>query len=288
MKTKILIDTSSGFSRKEVAEYGFEMIALPFLLDDIEYDEDKLTKPEFYEKLRNAKDIHTSSATVENVTKTVDKLLETNDTILYFPITSGLSSSYDTAVAISEKEKYKGKLIVVDHRTISVPERAMLGDVVKLLDKGIEPLKIKQLIEGNAKNNRVYIAVNTLDYLKKGGRISSLSATIGSVLNVKPVLFSNGGKFEVVRKARGIKAAEDELVNLLRNDLKEYFHDENVNKYVFGIAYTECVDEANKFKNMTEKEFGTNFLVNELSTIIGCHIGMGAIAIAIYKVLDEC
>ena len=287
MKTKVLIDTSSGLSRKEATDLGFEMIALPFLLDDIEYDEDKLTKTEFYEKLKNAKEIHTSSATVDNITKTIDRLLETNETILYFPITSGLSSSYETAVALSEKDKYKGKLIVVDHRTISVVERAMLNDVIKLLDKGVAPLKIKELIEGNSKNNRVYIAVDTLEYLKKGGRISSLSAAIGSILNVKPVLFSNGGKFEVVRKARGFKAAEDELVNLIKNDLLEYFHDENVNDYAFGIAYTKCIDEASKFKEIMEKEFNTQFIVDELSTVIGCHIGTGAIATAIYKVLNE-
>ena len=288
MKIKVLIDTSSGISRKEANELGFELLALPFLLDDVEYDEDKLTKSEFYEKLKNAKEVHTSSATIENITKTVDKLLETCDAVLYFPITSGLSSSYDNAVAISEREKYKGKLIVVDHRTISVVERAMLMDVKKLLEKGLNALKIKELIEGNSKNNRVYIAVDTLEYLKKGGRISSLSSAIGSILNVKPVLFSNGGKFEVVRKARGFKAAEDELKNLVRNDFKEYFKDENMNDYVLGIAYTECIDEATKFKDIMEEEFGTKFILDELSTVIGCHIGTGAIAAAIYKVLDEC
>ena len=288
MKVKVLIDTSSGLSRKEATELGFEMLALPFLLDDIEYDEDKLTKPEFYEKLKSAKDIHTSSATVENITKTVDRLLETNDMVLYFPITSGLSSSHDTAVAISEKDKYKGRLIVVNHKSISVVERAMLMDVKKLLDKSYEPFKIKELIEENAKNKRIYIAVDTLEYLKKGGRISSLSATIGSILNVKPVLFSNGGKFEVVRKARGFKAAEDELVNLVKNDFKEFFKDDNLSNYRLGIAYTECIDEANRFNEIVEKEFNTKFMLDELSTVISCHIGTGAIALAIYKVLNEC
>ena len=288
MSIAILVDSSCGISREEAKKLGYEMIALPFLLDDVEYDEDKLTKEEFYDKLKDAKDIHTSSATVENVTKTVDRLLETNDKVLYFPITSGLSSSYDTAVSISEREKYKDKLIVVDHRTISVVERAMLCDVTRLIKKGYDALEIKKLIEGNSKNNRVYIAVDTLEYLKKGGRISSLSATLGSILNVKPVLFSNGGKFEVVRKARGFKAAEDELVNLVRNDLKDYFKDEDVNNYRFGIAYTKCIDEALNFKNRMKEEFNTEFVVDELSTVIGCHIGTGAIATAIYKVLNEC
>lgn len=286
MKTAILTDTSCGISREETKSLGYEMIALPFVLDEVEYDEDKLTKTEFYERLKVSKDIHTSQAPINVVVETFDKLLKEYDNILYFPITSGLSSSYHSILPIVEEE-YKDKVFVVDHKTISVVQRALLEDVAKLLKKGMSPQDIKTKVEENAKNTRVYIAVDTLEYLKKGGRVSALSAAVGNILNIKPILFSNGNKFEVVKKARGIKQAEDEIVNLIANDFKEFFGGEPIEKFQLGAAYTECLDEATKFKDVLTETFKTNVTLDELSTVIGCHIGMGAVAAAIYKTIDE-
>ena len=286
MKTAILTDTSCGISREETKRLGYEMIALPFLLDEVEYDEDKLTKKEFYEKLKNSNEIHTSQAPVKTVVETFDRLLKEYDNILYLPITSGLSSAYQSIIPIIEDE-YKDKVIAVDHKTISVLQRAMLEDVVKCLDKGLDLMTIKQKLEANAKNNRIYIAVDTLEYLKKGGRVSALSAAVGNILNIKPILFSNGNKFDVVKKARGIKQAEDEIINLVKNDFEELFSGESIEHFKLGVAYTECVDEASKFKETVEETFKTNVFFDELSTVIGCHIGSGAVAAAIYKKLDE-
>ena len=286
MKTAILTDTSCGISREETKALGYEMIALPFVLDEVEYDEDKLTKTEFYDKLKVSKDIHTSQAPINVVVETFDKLLKEYDNILYFPITSGLSSSYQSILPIVEEE-YKGKVFVVDHKTISVVQRALLEDVAKLLKKGMSPQDIKTKVEENAKNTRVYIAVDTLEYLKKGGRVSALSAAVGNILNIKPILFSNGNKFEVVKKARGIKQAEEEIINLVSNDFKEFFGGEPIERFRLGAAYTECLDEATKFKDVLTETFKTTVTLDELSTVIGCHIGMGAVAAAIYKKIDE-
>lgn len=286
MKTAILTDTSCGIARDEAKALGYEMIALPFLLDEVEYDEDKLTKKEFYEKLKQSNDIHTSQAPIKTVIETFDKLLKEYDNILYLPITSGLSGSYQSILPIVEQD-YKGKVVVVDHKTISVVQRAMLEDVAKCLKKGMDLLELKKKLEENAKNNRIYIAVDTLDYLKKGGRVSALSAAVGNILNIKPILFSNGNKFEVVKKARGLKQAEDEMVSLVSNDMKEFFGDEPIEKFKLGVAYTECLDEANKFKDVMTETFKTDIVLDELSTVIGCHIGTGAVAAAIYKKIDE-
>lgn len=286
MKTAILTDTSCGISREETKSLGYEMIALPFLLDEVEYDEDKLTKKEFYEKLKLSKDIHTSQAPIKVVVETFDRILNDYDKILYFPITSGLSSSYQSILPIVEEE-YKDKVIVVDHKTISVVQRAMLEDVSKMVKKGIDPIEIKTKVEANAKNTRVYIAVDTLDYLKKGGRVSALSAAVGNILNIKPILFSNGNKFEVVKKARGLKQAEDEIINLVSNDIKEFFGNEPVENFRIGVAYTECVEEATKFRSVVMETLKTDITMDELSTVIGCHIGTGAVAAAIYKKIDE-
>lgn len=288
MKVKILTDTSSGLSRKEAESLGYELISLPFTLDEVEYDEDKLTKSEFYEKLKNSKEIHTSQAPIKDVTAVFDRLLEDNDHIIYLPITSGLSSAYDSIFPVIESnEEYSKRVTLIDHKTISVLQRGMLEDVKRLLEKGIEPKAIKEKLEANAKNNRIYIAVDTLEYLKKGGRVSALSAAVGSILNIKPILFSNGNKFEVIKKARGFKAAEDEIKNLVINDLKGIFKDEPIDKFQIGVAYTECKEEAEKFKEIMEEALNTKVVIDELSTVIGCHIGTGAVASAIYKRIDE-
>ena len=286
MKTAILTDTSCGIMRDEAVKLGYEMIALPFLLDEVEYDEDKLTKKEFYEKLKQSNDIHTSQAPVKTVVETFDRLLKGYDKVLYFPITSGLSSAYQSIIPVVEEE-YKDKVLVVDHKTISVVQRAMLEDVSQMLKKGMDPAEIKTKVEANAKNTRVYIAVDTLDYLKKGGRVSALSAAVGNILNIKPILFSNGNKFEVVKKARGLKQAEDEMIELVSNDLKEFFGNEPIENFSLGVAYTECIDEATKFKSVVTETFKTDVAFDELSTVIGCHIGTGAVAAAIYKKINE-
>ena len=288
MKIKILTDTSCGLSRNEAEQLGYEIIALPFILDEKEYDEDKLTNEEFYNELDKSNDIHTSQAPVEKVTSAFDKLLNENDMILYLPITSGLSSSYENALNIVEDEKYKNKVVVIDHKAISVVQRGMLSDVKKLVDSGVDPYRIKQLVEENAKYNRVYITVDTLDYLKKGGRVSALTAMAGNLLNIKPILFSNGNKFEVVKKVRGLKLAEEEMKQLVKNDLDTLLNGVPMEKISMGVAYTGCLDEAEKYKQSVEESFGTKVYFDELSKVIGCHIGKGAVALAVYKHIDEC
>lgn len=287
MRVKILTDTSCGISREEMKSLGIEMIALPFLIDDVEYDEDELTKDEFYKKLKAAKDVHTSSATMEEVIETIDNLMKDADVVMYFPITSGLSSSYYTGLTIAEKSRFKDKLIVVNHKTISVLQRFLLNDVLQLLKENVDPYRIKELAEENAKNNKIYIAVDTLEYLKKGGRMSSMSATIGTMLNIKPVLFSNGNKFEVVKKSRGFKAAEDDLIDFIKRDLNDHFKDTDIRDLSIGVAYTKCLDSAKVFKEKVENELKTNIILDELSAVIGCHIGEGALALAIYKKIYE-
>lgn len=278
----ILTDTSLGISRKEAEFLGYNMIALPFILDEKEYDDDNISKDNFYEKLEQANDIHTSQASSENIRKRLDLLLEKYDKIMYFPITSGLSGSYLSALAIISENKYKDKVIVVDHKTISVLQRAMLEDVKKMIDVGVDLFEIKKLIEENAKNNRIYISVDTLEYLKKGGRVSSIVATVGNLLSIKPILFSNGGKFEVIKKVRGLKVAEDTMQDLLKKDIKELFNDDISDLSIAG-AYTKCVEEANSYKDRMEKIFNTKIVFDELPSVVGCHIGAGAVAISIYK-----
>ena len=288
MNTCILTDTSCGISKEEAKNLGYEMLPLPFLLDEVEYDEDKISKEEFYIKLKESKDIHTSQTPINVITDAFDSLLTKYDNILYLPITSGLSSTYQNILPIIEDSaEYKDRVVAVDHKTISVLQRGLLEDIKRLLDKGIDLLTIKRLSEKNAKNNRIYIAVNTLEYLKKGGRVSSFSATAGDILNIKPILFSCGNKFEVVKKARGLKAAEEEIKKFVLNDMEKLFHNEPIEKFKVGVAYTKCRDEAERFSYEIKEMVQTDVYIDELSSVIGCHIGEGAVATGIYKHIDE-
>ena len=286
MKIAILTDTSLGIPKEEVKSLGYEIFALPFVLDEVEYDELNLSKKDFYEKLKSSKNVHTSQAPLNVVTDTFDRLLKDYDKVLYFPITSGLSSAYESILPIVEEE-YKDKVVVFDHKTISVLQRGMLEDVTRLLKKGESIERIKEKVEANGCNNRIYIAVDDLENFKKGGRVDAFSAAIGSILNIKPILFSNGNKFEVVKKARGIKQAEEEIKNLIQNDLNELFPGVPKEKFKLGVAYTECLEEASKFKDFLEKNFSVAICMDELSAVIACHVGPGAVASAIYRKLDE-
>lgn len=284
-KVGILTDTSIGISRNEAESLGYSIIALPFILDEKEYDDDTISREEFYKKLESSKDIHTSQASSDKIRKALDLLLKKYDKVMYFPITSGLSGSYLNALAIISDNKYKDRVIVVDHKTISVLQKAMLVDAKRLIDKGVSLSEIKRLIEENAKNNRIYISVDTLEYLKKGGRVSGFVATVGNLLSIKPILFSNGGKFEVIKKVRGIKVAEDAMKDLIEKDIEELFNGDKANLSIAG-AYTNCIEEAKSYKERMEKFFNTKIDFDELPSVVGCHIGSGAVAISIYKKLD--
>lgn len=287
MKIRILTDTSCGIAKEEAESLGYEVITLPFLFDDKEYVEGSLSNDEFYEKLKSCSEVHTSQASLEVVANKFDEMLKTCDHIIYLPISSGLSGSYQSTNVLVTDDKYKDKVTVIDHKTISVLQRALLLEVKNLIDKGVEPKKIKELVEANAKNNRIYIAVDTLEYLKKGGRVSPLVAAVGNLLNIKPILFSDGGKFDVVKKVRSMKLAGETIKELIKNDLNELFNGESIDRFSIGVSFTKNVDEASKYKDSVEEEFGVKAVFDELPQVVGCHIGEGAIAMAIYKYVDE-
>lgn len=288
MKIKILTDTSCGLSYKEAEKLGYEMLPLPFVLDNVEYDDYNIDKAEFYEKLMKCQNVHTSMASIESVMKKFDELLLENDYVLYLPISSGLSSGYASMLTIIDsEEKYKDRVIPIDHKTISVLQRAMLEDVTKMIESGVEPKKIKEIVEDNAKNNRIYISVESLEYLKKGGRLNPLVAAIGNLLSIKPILFSDGGQFDVIRKTRSVKMAEDEIRDLIDKDIKEFFGNIDIEKFSIGIAHTNNEKEAEEYGERMVEHFGTKMNLDELPMIVGCHIGPGSIAMGLYKRVNE-
>ena len=284
MSTKILIDTSSGLSKEEADENGFELVGLPFLLDDVEYNDLNLDENIFFEKLANAKRINTSQAPVELVVNKIRELLKEYDEVLYFPITSGLSSSYNTGFLISNADEFKDKVFCIDHKTISVPERRLLLYVKELVDSGYSSRDIKDIVEKNAKND-IWIVVDDFNYLKKGGRVDAITATIGNILNIKPILYSDGGKFSLVKKERSLKNAFDDILSFI-DDIVERDYTKFGKEYYLDVAYAKNLELAEEVKKKIHDKFqipDESIYLGKLSQVVACHTGPDTIGIALYK-----
>ena len=280
---KILIDSSSGLSQEECQENGYEIIGLPFMLDDEEYNDLTIDWDDFYKKLESASKINTSQANIEVVSDKIDEMLKTCDKVLYLPITSGLSSSYNAGYLLSEEE-YKGKVYCIDHRTISVPEVRLLSDVKAMIDKGLSASEIKEKVESKVKND-IWIVVDNFNYLKKGGRVDAVTATLGNILSIKPILYSDGGKFTAIKKERSIKNAFDSMLDfemeVLNNDLSKLGKE-----YMVDVAYTKNIDLANEMKQKIHERFGVpldSINMYELPKVVGCHTGPNTIGTALYR-----
>ena len=283
-RVKILIDTSSGLTVKDCKKYGFEIIGLPFLLDDAEYNDLSIGESEFFDKLKVASKINTSQASIECVTEKLREMLKTCDEVLYLPITSGLSSAYNTGMLIASDDEFKGKVYCVDHRTISVPERRLLLDLKRLVDSGMSAESIKDKIERETKND-IWIVVDNFDYLKKGGRVDAVTATIGNILSIKPILYSNGGKFSAVKKERTIKNSFDSMLDfvdkVIDNDYGKF-----KSEYCLDVAYSKNIDLANEMKEKMHERYGIeldNIYVGMLPQVVACHTGPNTIGAALYR-----
>ena len=281
---KILIDTSSGLTEKDCKEYGFEIVGLPFLLDDVEYNDLGIGEDEFFEKLKVATKIHTSQASIESVTEKLREMLKTCDEVLYLPITSGLSSAYNTGMIISDDDEFKGKVYCIDHRTISVPERRLLLDIKRFIESGMSAADIKEKVEKNVKND-IWIVVDNFDYLKKGGRVDAVTATIGNILSIKPILYSDGGKFSAVKKERSIKNSFDSMLDFvdkaIGNDYSKFG-----NEYCLDVAYSKNLDLANEMKVKVHERYGIaldNIHIGMLPQVVVCHTGPNTIGAALYR-----
>ena len=255
---------------------------MPFFIDGELYLEDiTLTQEQFYEKLRADSDISTSQPSPGNVMELWESVLKEYDEIVCIPMSSGLSSTCETAMSIARE--YKGKVYVVDNQRISVTQEQSVYDAMYLRDKGMCAEEIKNILEKEKLQASIYITVDTLKYLKKGGRITPAAAAIGTVLNLKPVLQIQGEKLDAFAKVRGWKAAKKTMLNAIEKDLNERFADVKED-IILGMAYTCSKDEAMEWKQEIMNRFpGYEFLEAPLSLSVSCHIGSGAMAVTCIK-----
>ena len=281
-KVAIVTDSNSGITQKRGEELGFYVLPMPFFIDGELYLEDiTLSQEQFYEKQGADSEISTSQPSPGDVMDLWDKLLEDYDEIVCIPMSSGLSSTCETALSLAQD--YDEKVQVVNNQRISVTQEQSVYDAIKLRDEGKSAAEIRQVLEKEKMQASIYITVDTLKYLKKGGRITPAAAAIGTVLNLKPVLQIQGEKLDAFAKVRGWKAAKKTMLNAIEKDLTDRFADVK-DQMVLGMAYTCSKEEADEWKNEIQTRFPDYELVEgSLSLSIACHIGPGAMAITCMK-----
>ena len=281
-KVAIVTDSNSGITQKRGEELGIYVLPMPFFIDGELYLEDiTLSQEQFYEKLGADSEISTSQPSPGDVMDLWDKLLVDYDEIVCIPMSSGLSSTCETALSLAQD--YDEKVQVVNNQRISVTQEQSVYDAIKLRDEGKSAAEIRQVLEKEKMQASIYVTVDTLKYLKKGGRITPAAAAIGTVLNLKPVLQIQGEKLDAFAKVRGWKAAKKTMLNAIEKDLTDRFADVK-DQMVLGMAYTCSKEEADEWKNEIQTRFPDYELVESpLSLSIACHIGPGAMAVTCMK-----
>ena len=279
-KIAIVTDSNSGITQEKAKKLGIRVLPMPFYINgELFYEDITLTQEEFYQRLAEDADISTSQPSPVEVTGLWDEVLQDNDKIIYIPMSSGLSSSCETAMGLARD--YEGKVYVVDNQRISITQQQSVWDAIEMRDKGMSAEEIVDVLMREKLEASIYITVDTLKYLKKGGRVTPAAAAIGTVLNLKPVLTIQGEKLDAFAKVRGIKAAKKTMLDAMEKDIKERFAGKEV--HLEG-AYT-CSDEtAQEWKQeIAERLPGYDIVMDRLSLSVSCHIGPGAIAIACSK-----
>ena len=276
----IVTDSNSGITQAEAKELGVVVLPMPFYInEEMFYEDIDLTQEQFYEKLAEGGDIKTSMPLVGDVTDKWDELLKEYDDIVHIPMSSGLSGSCETAYMLSQD--YDGKVQVVNNQRISVTMRQSVMDAKTMADAGKSAEEIKEILEEEKFNSSIYIMVDTLEYLKKGGRITPAAAALGTLLKLKPVLQIQGEKLDAFTKARTVKQAKSIMIEAMKADFKKRFDSPDGAKMNLEMAYTFDKEAAEAFKAEVQEAFPNNeIILNPLSLSVSCHIGPGALAIA--------
>lgn len=285
-KVAVMTDSNSGITQAEAKELGVSVLPMPFYIDEQTYYEDiDLTQEEFYEKLKGDCEIKTSMPVLGDVTDKWEELLKEYDEVVYIPMSSGLSSSCETAIMLSQD--YDGKVQVVNNQRISVTQRQSVMDAMELAKSGKNAAEIKEILEAEKFESSIYIMLDTLYYLKKGGRITPAAAALGTLLKLKPVLQIQGEKLDAFAKARTVKQGKNIMIDTIKKDFTERFNDPEGKNMHLEIAYTHDKEAAEAFKAEVHAVFPNHDIVmNPLSLSVSCHIGPGALALACSKKLE--
>ena len=289
MKIAVVTDSNSGITQAQAKEMGVAVLPMPFMIDGETYYEDiTLTREQFYQRLKDNADIATSHPTPDSILKMWDKLLKEYDQIIHIPMSSGLSGSCSTAMMLAGEDEYEGKVFVVDNRRISVTQYQSVKDAQMLAAMGMDGTQIKKRLEETAADSVIFITVDTLKYLKKGGRITPAAAALGTLLKIKPVLIILGEKLDSFAKARTMKQAKTMMMNAIQKELDGRLHDSECRNCHLAIAHTDNEEAALEFKKEVEERFpNADVYMAPLSLSIACHIGPGSLAVTATRKMEE-
>ncbi len=280
----IITDSNSGITQSEAKELGIRVVPMPFLInEEIYFEEISLSQEEFYKRLDDNVDISTSQPSPESVMKVWEEALQEADEVVYIPMSSGLSGTCATSIMLAND--YDGRVQVADNQRISVTQRQSVLDAIKLAENGMDALSIKEYLERVKMESSIYIMLDTLKYLKKGGRITPAAAAIGSALKLKPVLQIQGEKLDAFSIARTKKQGEGKMLAAMESDIEKRFGGmENIANIHLEVAHTQNEEAAERFAGAIKEKFGVDEVyIAPLSLSVACHIGAGALAIACSK-----
>lgn len=285
MKTAIVTDSNSGITQKEAEQMGISVVPMPVLIDgELYYEDITLTQEQFYQKLKSDAQVSTSLPNPIDVGDIWDKVLKDYDELVYIPMSSGLSETCNTLSHYAEtEERFKNKVFVVDNQRISITQRQSVIDGLELAKDGKSGKEIAEWLLNTKMTSSIYIMVDTLKYLKKGGRLTPAVAMIGTLLKIKPVLQIQGFKLDQYAKVRKLADAKTTMINAIKKDLETRFKDQvAAGKMQLAIAHTENFEEAKKFKEEINDAIPNLEVkyVDPLSLSVSCHIGPGALAVA--------
>ena len=282
-KIAIVTDSNSGITQNQAKELGIYVLPMPFMVNEETYFEDiNLTQDEFYQMLANGDDVVTSQPSPESVMNLWDDLLKEYDEIVHIPMSSGLSGSCQSAIMLSED--YEGRVQVANNQRISVTQRQSALDAVKLAEEGKNAKEIKEFLEADKFNSSIYIMLDTLYYLKKGGRITPAAAALGTLLRLKPVLQIQGDKLDAFAKARTTNQGKTIMINAIKNDMVNRFGGADKDNIWLQIAHSHNVEAAGILKEELLEVFpGFDIHIDPLSLSVACHIGPGSLAVACSK-----
>lgn len=281
-KVGVVTDSHSGITQKEAKKLGILVLPMPFYINR-EYclEGVTLTRKAFFDKLAGGAAVSTSQPSPADVTGIWNKALAKYDEIVYIPISSGLSGSCMMASAMSREKSYIGRVFVVDNGRVSTPMRRSVLDALEMVQEGYGAAQIKEMLETARAQMQIYVAVDTLEYLRKGGRISAATAAVGTVMNIKPVLKFDVGTLDTYKKCRGFAKAKRAMIDAMRYDLENTYAEQMARGEVYLLAASSASDETTAawVKEIEEAFPGMGVLSDRLSLGICCHIGPNGLGI---------
>lgn len=278
----VITDSHSGLTQQQAKELGIFVLPMPFYVDDeCCYEDITLSRDAFFEKLKSGANISTSQPSPADVMKLWDEALKEYEQVLYIPISSGLSGSCATAAAMAQEEPYEDRVFVVDNGRVSTPLRRSVLDALELIEEGYSAKEIKEMLEAARDKMVIYVGVETLEHLKRGGRVSPATAALGTVLNIKPVLKFDVGTLDTYQKCRGTKKAKKAMIEAMKNDLETKFKEWYDKGEIYLLAASSASEEDTQewVKEIKEAFPGMEVMCDKLSLGVCCHIGYGGLGI---------